>query len=47
MSIFESIQKKRPDGYPKVKEIKVRRKFKTNAKEADYLLPLSALEKEY
>lgn len=47
MSIFESLQKKRPDGYPKVSEIKVRRKFKSNAKESDYNRPLSELEKEY
>lgn len=47
MSIFESLQKKRADGYPKVKEIKVKRKFRTNAKEPDYNRPLSELEKEY
>lgn len=47
MSIFESLQQKRHDGYPKVREIKPRRKFKTNAKEEDYDRPYSALEKEY
>lgn len=47
MSIFESLQKKREDGYPKVKEIKPTRKFKTNAKESDYDRPYSALQKEF
>ena len=47
MSIFESLQKKRPDGYPKVKETVVRRKFKTNVNESDYDRPLAELEKEY
>lgn len=47
MSIFESLQKKRLDGYPKVKETVVKRKFKTNAKESDYDRPYSELEKNY
>lgn len=47
MSIFESMQKKRPDGYPKVKETVVKRKFKTNAKEPAYDRPYSELEKNY
>lgn len=47
MSIFESLQKKRADGYPKVKETVVKRKFKTNAKESDYDRPLAELEKIY
>ena len=47
MSIFESMQKKRQDGYPKVKEIKPRSKFKTNVKESDYDRPYSELEKNY
>lgn len=47
MSIFESLQAKRLDGYPKVKEIKPRRKFKTNVKESDYDRPLAELEKVY
>lgn len=47
MSIFESIQKRRADGYPKIKETVVKQKFKTNAKEADYDRPLSELEKNY
>ncbi len=47
MSIFESLQKKRSDGYPKVKEIIVKRKFKTNVKESDYENPISYLEKNY
>ncbi|APZ82934.1 hypothetical protein [Flavobacterium phage FL-1] len=47
MSIFESLQKKRPDGYPKVKETIVKRKFKTNSNEPDYDRPLVYLEKVY
>jgi len=47
MSIFESIQKKRSDGYPKVREIISKDKFKTDRKDPNYEKPLSELEKEY
>jgi len=47
MSIFESIQKKRSDGYPKVREIISKDKFKTDRKDPNYDKPYSALEKEY
>lgn len=47
MSIFESLQKKRPDGYPKVREIISKDKFKTDRKDPNYEKPLSELEKEY
>lgn len=47
MSIFESLQKKRADGYPKVREIKSRNRFKTDRKDPNYDKPYSALEKEY
>lgn len=42
-TLFESIQVVRPDGYPKVKELKARVKFKTDPKDPAYNEPLSKL----
>jgi len=47
MSIFESLQKKRSDGYPKVREITAKEKFKSDRKDPNYDKPYSSLEKEY
>lgn len=47
MSIFESLQKKRADGYPKVREIMSKQKFKTERKDPNFEKPYSDLEKEY
>lgn len=47
MSIFESIQEKRPDGYPKVREIISEQKFESDRKDPNYDKLLSELEKEY
>lgn len=45
---FESIQKIRDDGYPKVKEISNTSEiFKTDPKDANFGEPLSKLNKEY
>ena len=44
---FEFIQVIRPDGYPKVKELKPRKQFKSNPKDPAYEQPYSNLEKIY
>jgi len=46
-TLFESIQTIREDGFPKVKEIKSGVKFKTDAKDPNFDLPYSNLEKTY
>jgi hypothetical protein len=42
---FESIQTQRPDGYPKVSEIKSKVKFNSNPKDPNYDLPWDNLNK--
>lgn len=44
---FESLQKQRSDGYPKVTEIKSKVMFKSDSKNADYDLPWNNLLKNY
>lgn len=47
MTAFESINQPREDGYPKVKELKAKKRFVSDAKDPNYDLPLSNLYKEY
>lgn len=47
MTAFESINQPREDGYPKVKELKAKVIFVSDAKDPNYDLPLSNIYKEY
>lgn len=47
MTEFESINPPREDGYPKVKELKAKKRFVSDAKDPNYDLPLSNLYKDY
>lgn len=47
MTAFESINPPREDGYPKVNELKAKKRFVSDAKDPNYDLPLSNLYKEY
>lgn len=47
MTTFERLNPPREDGYPKVKELKAKVRFVSDAKDPNYDLPLSNLEKEY
>lgn len=44
---FEFINPPRKDGFPKVKELKAKKRFVSDAKDPNYDLPLSNLYKEY
>jgi len=47
MTAFERLNPPREDGYPKVKELKAKVRFVSDAKDPNYDFPLSNLFKEY
>ena len=47
MTAFESINQPREDGYPKVKELKAKVIFVSDAKDPNYDEPYSKLFKDY